>query len=41
MNSGHVSDVIFDMLEGTDAVMASMLPMEIQMGDRFTVHDFE
>jgi hypothetical protein len=39
MNSGHVSDVIFDMLEGADPVTASMLPMEIQIGDRFT--DFE
>ncbi len=27
--------------QGADTVMASMLPMEIQIGDRFTDHDFE
>jgi hypothetical protein len=27
--------------KGADTVTASMLPMEIQMGDRFTDHDFE
>jgi hypothetical protein len=26
---------------GADTVTASMLPMEIQIGDRFTDHDFE
>ena len=26
---------------GADTVPASMLPMEIQIGDRFTDHDFE
>jgi hypothetical protein len=27
--------------QGVDTVTASMLPMEIQIGDRFTDHDFE
>ena len=27
--------------QGADTVTASMLPMEIQIGDRFTDHDFE
>jgi hypothetical protein len=27
--------------QGADIVTASMLPMEIQIGDRFTDHDFE
>jgi hypothetical protein len=27
--------------QGADTVTASMLPMEIQTGDRFTDHDFE
>jgi hypothetical protein len=27
--------------QGADTVTASVLPMEIQIGDRFTDHDFE
>jgi hypothetical protein len=27
--------------QGTDTVTTSVLPMEIQIGDRFTDHDFE
>ena len=27
--------------QNSDAVTASMLPMEIQIGDRLTAHDFE
>jgi len=27
--------------QGADTVAASMLPMEIQIGDRFNDHDFE